>query len=141
MQLRIEEYAMEYANSLCSHHQLKSVVLHVRQAGESSNDVPYPIDRICLIHYKNLWLVFDVDNVQDYEREMYSDEYVDTNNMYIDFSTELKPCNQFEFDQMLTVEMNIKKWWNSVKETNNNSSLRVHMLIYERAYSGNLSDQ
>jgi hypothetical protein len=113
--------------------EIKSIILHVRKLGESSNDVPYSVDRICLIFYKNQWHVFSLENVQDFERDMYSDDYVDTNNLFIDFSVESEPYNNFQFDQSLSVETNIKKWWDDVQQKDETTSLRVHMLVYERS--------
>jgi hypothetical protein len=134
-QLRIEDYALEeWAEDGLNHlFELKSVILHVRHSSESSNDVPYTIDRICLLQFKNEWHVFSVEDVQDFEREMYCDEQVDTNNMFIDFSKEPEPCIHFEFDQLQTLKMNLKKWFDYVNIYYADCSLRIHMLVYERA--------
>jgi hypothetical protein len=88
-----------------------------------------------MIIYKNQWHVYSIEDVQDYERNMYSDEYVDTNNMVIDFSVESEPCNVFQFDQSQTLDTNINKWWHDVQQKNETNSLRVHMLVYERRLS------
>jgi hypothetical protein len=86
------------------------------------------------LHYANEWHVLSVTDAQDFERDMYSDEHVDTNNWPIDFSVELEPpLSNFELDKNLTLEENIVHWSNEVTRDDSGQSLRVHMVVYERA--------
>jgi hypothetical protein len=85
------------------------------------------------VRYASEWHVVCVTDAQDFERDMYSDEHVDTNNWRIDFSVELElPLSNFELNKKLSLEENIVHWSNEITRDDSNKSLRVHMLVYER---------